>query len=169
MGRRLRRSSSDEPAAATSAGLKGWLNVLRQGLMILERPGSVSPDWEPVPWDAGWRTAKEQRKGFHQRARKPLVWTRVDRTNFPESGIFGRDREWFIKHDIACISTFDDEDLVLISHAWSGFPDPPQWSVASRPAGNADARWERWGSFPDLPAAWIVPDRTEPGRTSLHV
>jgi len=56
------------------------------------------------------------------------------------------------------VTTFDDEDLILIRNAWFGFPDPPEWGLASRPTVNAEAKWKMWGHFRDLPAAWLIPD-----------
>ncbi|MBX3473781.1 MAG: hypothetical protein KF754_05315 [Planctomycetes bacterium] len=100
----------------------------------------------------------EQERGFHTRALKPLVWTKVDWNNFPHEGIFGHDRDWFTNNDIAYVATVEGEDLVLIRRDWFGFPDPPQWALASRPVGNEQSKWAMWGSFPILPAAWSVPD-----------
>lgn len=116
--------------------------------------GDVFPDWEPIPWDAkGLRVLKQQR-GFRKRARRPLAWTKVDRNNFPQGGIFGNNRDWFVGNDIEYVTTFDGEDLILIRNTWSGFPDPPEWGLRSRPAGDEQAQWQPWGHFPDLPAAW---------------
>ncbi len=126
--------------------------------MSIFKRDDVFPEWEPVPWDAKGPQVDEQERGFHQRALKLLVWTKIDWMNFPENGIFGRDRHWFVSHDIEYVTTFDGEDLILIRNIWFGFPDPPEWGLASRPAGDADASWQMWGHFPALPAAWLVPD-----------
>lgn len=125
-------------------------------MSIYERDGA-SPEWEAIPWNAKGPQVDEQERGFHQRASKPLVWTKVVWSNFPVNGIFGRDRDWFVSHDIAYVTTFDDEDLLLIDSTWFGFPDPPRWGLASRPAGKADGVWEMWGHFSTLPSAWQVP------------
>lgn len=116
----------------------------------------VLPDWEPIPWDAQGCEVDEQEKGFRQRALKPVLWTKVDWKNFPANGIFGHDRNWFISHDIEYVATFDGEDLILIRNTWHDFPDPPEWGLASRPAGNAAAPWSVWGHFPTLPSAWVM-------------
>jgi hypothetical protein len=134
------------------------LGFLRSGLMSIYKRHDVFPKWEPIPWNAKGPQVDEQERGFHQRALKPLVWTKVDWKDFPEDGIFGRDRDWFVRHDIAYVTTFDDEDFILIRNTWFGWPDPPEWGLASRPAGNTDAGWETWGHFPDLPVAWLFPD-----------
>lgn len=126
-------------------------------MSILEGHGEY-PGWEPIPWDSERLRADEQKRGFLQRACKPLVWTKVDWNHFPDSGIFGRDRDWFVKHNIAYVTTNDGEDLVLIQNSWHGFPDPPEWGLASRPAEKTEARWEMWGHFPKLPTQWLIPE-----------
>jgi hypothetical protein len=126
--------------------------------MSIYKRHDVLPEWEPIPWNAEGPQVDEQERGFHQRALKPLVWTKVDWKNFPEEGILGQNRDWFISLDIAYVTTFDDEDLILIANTYFGWPDPPRWGLASRPSGKAEARWVPWGCFPDLPTAWSVPD-----------
>lgn len=135
-----------------------WPASVRCNQLSIYRRHDVFPEWEPIPWDAKGPQVDEQERGFHQRALKPLIWTKVDWKDFPEKGIFGRDRDWFSSHDVEFVTTFDDEDLILIRNTWSGFPDPPEWGLASRPAGNVEATWEMWGHFPALPGAWRVPD-----------
>ena len=125
--------------------------------MSIYKRDAVFPEWEPVPWDAKGPHVDEQERGFHQRALQPLVWIPVDWNDFPATGVFGRDRDWFVSHDIAYVTTFDGEDLVLIDNTWCGFPDPPRWGLASRPAGNADTTWQMWGHFATLPSAWKLP------------
>jgi len=125
--------------------------------MSIYKRDEVFPEWEPIPRDAQGPQVDEQEKGFHQRALKPLIWTKVDWNDFPDEGIFGRDRDWFVSHDIAYATTFDEEDLILIENTYFGFPDPPEWGLASRPTGCIEAPWEWWGHFPNLPAAWAVP------------
>ncbi|WP_258128311.1 hypothetical protein [Achromobacter anxifer] len=125
--------------------------------MSLYRRDDVFPEWEPVPWDMTGAAADAQELGFHERAMKPVLWTRAPWQDFPESGIFGRDRDWFVSNDIAYYATIDGEDLILIQNTWHGFPDPPEWGLASRPEGQAAASWSHWGHFPNLPVAWEMP------------
>jgi len=121
-------------------------------------PEDVLPQWEPIPYDAKAKVARKQQAGFLQRASEPLVWTKINLKEFPAEGIFGHYRDWFEHHDIAYVATHGGEELVLIQRVWSGWPDPPEWGLASRPAGDMEARWEMWGSFPELPSDWTVPD-----------
>lgn len=121
--------------------------------------------WEPIPWDAPQPLADEQRRGFLVRAAKSIIWSRIDHAAFPEQGIFGHDRDWFISRDIEFFATFDGEHLVLIRNTYSGFPDPPEWGLASLPASrpasppaSGDGNpWTPWGHFETLPSGWWVP------------
>lgn len=126
--------------------------------MSIYKRDDVNPEWEPIPWDAKGPEVDEQEHGFHQRALKPLVWTKVDWKAFPPQGIFGCDRDWFVKHDIEYFTTFDGEELLLADNVWFGWPDPPRWSLASRPASQPNVPWKMWGSFSDIPKAWNVPN-----------
>ena len=113
-----------------------------------------TPDWEPIPYDAPDAQADEQERGFHQRATQPIPWSKLDWATFPPAGFFGQTIDWFVEHEITHIATFDGEDLVLIERAWSGFPDPPRYALASRSTSQPESRWMNWGSFPTLPRAW---------------
>ena len=104
------------------------------------------PEWEPIPWELAGRKADAQERGFHERALKPLVWRRVDWKHFPPEGIFGHDRDWFVSNDIAYVASCDGEDLVLIHNIWFGFPDPPEWGLASRLTGTEE--WQMWAISP---------------------
>lgn len=126
--------------------------------MSIYKRDEIFPEWEPIPWDAKGPQVDEQERGFHARSLKPIGWTKIDWTNFPQEGILGRDRDWFSSNDIAYVATFDGEELFLIQRVWFGFPDPPEWALASRPAGNHHVKWAMWGSVPNLPVAWTVPD-----------
>ncbi|HEX2837383.1 MAG TPA: hypothetical protein VHN77_04560 [Phycisphaerales bacterium] len=126
--------------------------------MSVPERDNVFPEWEPIPWNATGPEAGAQSQGFLVRAGKPLVWMKVDLQQFPADGIFGQGRDWFVRHDIAYVTTFEDEDFVLIQNTWFGFPDPPEWGLASRPTGNSDAKWSMWGHFPHVPKAWSLPD-----------
>lgn len=126
--------------------------------MSIYKRDAVFPEWEPIPWNAHGPQVDEQESGFYARAQKPLTWKKVNWKNFPDRGIFGRDRDWFVRHDIAFVTTFDDEDLILVRNTWFGFPDPPEWGLGSRPKGSVQAHWTMWGHFPDLPSAWNVPE-----------
>lgn len=123
--------------------------------MSIYRRDDVVREWEPNPWDMQGTAVHNQELGFHERAIKPISWMRVSWNEFPVSGIFGHDHDWFISNDIAFYATLDAEDLVLIQNTWHGFTDPPEWGLASRRAGEIDVRWSHRGHFPDLPNIWM--------------
>jgi hypothetical protein len=127
-----------------------------------QRLESTDAEWEPIPWDAPEHTAEEMYAGYAERAAKPIHWQQVPFLDFPEEGLLGHGREWFARHDIACFSAADGEDLLLIDSIWSGWPDPPRWGLASRPSGSAESRWRMWGYFRDVPPTWTVPEQKKP-------
>ncbi|MCP1576163.1 hypothetical protein J2S30_004542 [Herbaspirillum rubrisubalbicans] len=125
--------------------------------MSIYRRDDVSPAWEPIPWDIEGATADAQELGFHERAMKRISWLATPFDNFPQEGIFGQSRDWFVSNEIAFYATFNSEDLILIQNTWHGFPDPPEWRLASRPVDRASVSWSEWGHFSDLPALWNMP------------
>ncbi|BBF71065.1 hypothetical protein [Sphingomonas bisphenolicum] len=124
--------------------------------MSIYRRHEVLPEWEPIPYTLTGAEADEQELGFHERALKAIDWTRLPWKRFPSEGIFGKDKEWFEFVDAEFYAVVDGEDLILIQNIWHGFPDPPEWGLATKPMGQ-DVAWSRWGHFPDLPASWRVP------------
>lgn len=154
-----------EGDAASAVGLV--VVIVVAGLWLVRRSrrrSAVFPIWEPVPWDAPARVAREQKTGFRKRAKLPIGWRAVPWTSFPAEGVFGHDRDWFSTRDVACFATFRGEELILIRNTWHGWPDPPEWGLASRPIGLRDPSWSPWGCFAEIPAAWNVPP-AEPVRS----
>ncbi|MEA1675794.1 hypothetical protein [Nitrospirillum sp. BR 11163] len=119
--------------------------------------GALGLGWESWPWDLPADAAAEQRKGYDIRAAKAITWQAVPFNAFPQEGLFGHERDWFITNDIAFFSTMDGESLILVQNTWHGFPDPPEWGLASRPSNRNDVRWAQWGFFPNIPKKWYVP------------
>lgn len=125
--------------------------TLRTHTVRIYRRDDILPEREPLPCDMQGASVDTQQLGFHERAIKPISWMRVSWNEFPVSGIFGHDRDWLISNDIAFYAKFDTEDLILIQKSWHAFPDPPEWGLASRAAGEIGVPWSHWGHFPDLP------------------
>ncbi|MEO0441253.1 MAG: hypothetical protein AAF067_10285 [Pseudomonadota bacterium] len=124
--------------------------------MSIYKRDAVNPEWEPVPWNARGHKADAQEKAFHERALKPIVWRKIDWERIPEGGLFGFSKEDLQSRDISWFAEHDGEELLLIDNIWFGFPDPPRWGLAWRPAGQAEAKWQHLGHFPDLPKAWCL-------------
>ena len=131
--------------------------------MSIYNRDEVFPEWEPIPWSLVRDAADEQERGFHHRSLKVIDWQAVPYKSFPHEGILGHKRDWFAEHEIDFYASLGGEDFVLIRNPWHGFPDPPEWGLASRPAGRRDLKWDWWGHFPNLPSAWSVPGIVRPG------
>ncbi len=115
------------------------------------------PGWEPGPKPFDAEISYARACGFQARMVRPIAWQAVPWFEFPPEGIFGEDKAWLLYSDIEFFATFEGEDLFLIRHTVSGFPDPPEFELLSRPAGQHGEAWQRWGQFADLPEAWAVP------------
>ncbi|MCW4460299.1 hypothetical protein OK349_01150 [Sphingomonas sp. BT-65] len=118
-----------------------------------DRMNSASNSWEADPWDASDILADAQLAGFQERATKPIEWASIRKAG---SSVFGIERQKLTSGDVEFYATHDGEDLLLMQLAWHGFPDPPEWRLASRPSGS-DGPWESWGYFDDLPGHWRIP------------
>lgn len=116
------------------------------------RMSSASNDWEADPWDAPDEIADVQHAGFQQRALKPLTWEPIDRAG-PK--LFGIDIKVLRSAEVAFFATYDGEEMLLMRYCWHGFPDPPEWGLATRPSGKSGT-WNSWGFFAVLPARWEV-------------
>lgn len=121
-----------------------------------ERMNSAANDWEAVPWGASDDIADAQLKGYRERCSKPIQWQAV-RNIARKAKLFGLEKQWLTSRDIEYFAEHDGEQLLLIQLAWHGFPDPPEWGLVSRPAGNETAQWSEWGYFAHLPTRWSVP------------
>lgn len=130
--------------------------------MSLYNRDEVAPEWEPASYPMAAKAADEQERGFHERASKPIKWQPLVWDDFPADGIFGHPKEWFTSADVEFVASLEGEDLLLIHNVWFGFPDPPEWGLASRPSGQWDVKWRRWGNFAYLPVVWDVPGETPP-------
>ena len=118
-----------------------------------ERMNSVSNAWEADPWDASDVVADAQLAGFHERAVKSIDWNSIRKAG---PSVFGVGRDKLIGGDVEFYATHDGEELLLMQLAWHGFPDPPEWRLATRPSGSKGS-WELWGYFGNMPKNWQVP------------
>lgn len=119
-----------------------------------ERMNSASNDWEADPWDASDEVAEAQLAGFNARAIKPIAWTSIATAG---RVLFGMEKERLRAAEVAFHASHDGEDMLLMQLDWHGFPDPPEWRLATRPCGASGPSWESWGYFADLPRAWTMP------------
>jgi hypothetical protein len=137
------------------------LHFLKGEPMSIYVRHGVLPEWEPIPWDLSGEAVDEQEKGFHRRATKIITWREIPPLlqDFPTEGILGHSQDWFNSIQIAEIHFFaisDGEDLLLIRRMFHGFPDPPEWGLASRLSGCDNEEWTMWGSFDEIPKTWTL-------------
>lgn len=118
-----------------------------------ERMNSAMNSWEADPWDAPDAVADAQLAGFRERVAKSIDWSSI-RTG--DTSVFGIEKTKLISGDVEFFATYGGEEMLLMQLAWHGFPDPPEWRLATRPSGS-QGPWESWGYFEDLPAIWRVP------------
>lgn len=118
-----------------------------------ERMNSTMNSWEANPWDASDAIADVQLAGFRERAAKLIDWYSV-RTAGPT--VFGIEITKLVSADVEFFATHDGEELLLVQLSWHGFPDPPEWGLASRYCGSSGP-WQTWGYFDVLPDSWHVP------------
>ena len=121
----------------------------------MDRMNSTSNDWEADPWDAPDEVADLQFAGFQDRAVKIIIWTSI-----PDTGqsLFGIEVGKLRSSDVEFYATYDGEDMLLMRLIWHGFPDPPEWRLATRPSNRRDLPWASWGYFADLPERWRIPN-----------
>lgn len=120
-----------------------------------DRMNSASNSWEADPWDASDDVANSQLAGFRSRAGKHIGWNSIRNSDSP---VFGIERDKLIGADVEYYATDGDEELLLMQLVWHGFPDPPEWRLATRPHGQTDQPWVSWGYFADLPTTWTLPE-----------
>ena len=119
-----------------------------------ERMNSALNEWEADPWDASDAIADCQLAGFRERAQQGIVWRAVGDVS---QSLFGIERQELLLADVAYFATHDGEDMLLMQLIWHGFPDPPEWRLATRSEGSGDP-WRSWGYFATIPSAWQLPE-----------
>ena len=121
----------------------------------MDRMNSTSNEWEADPWDAPDKVADLQFAGFQDRAAKTITWASILDAGH---SLFGSEASDLRSLDVEFYATCDGEDMLLMRLIWHGFPDPPEWRLATRPSNSGDLPWASWGYFADLPESWQIPD-----------
>ena len=121
-----------------------------------DRMNSASNEWEADPWDATGAVADAQLEGFRQRADIIVTWARL---NEVASMPFGVEKQKLVEADVAFVATTEDEDMLLMQLDWHGFPDPPEWRLATRLVGGS-GKWQSWGYFATIPQKWRLPENS---------
>lgn len=124
-----------------------------------DRMNSATNEWEADPWDASDEVADAQLTGFRLRALEPIKWCAIRNSDIP---VFGIDLQKLLSADVEFHASHEGEALLLMRSPWHGFPDPPEWRLASKSLSIAEAEWTSWGYFADLPDAWEMPQSNAP-------
>ncbi|RAX38593.1 hypothetical protein [Rhizobium tropici] len=120
-----------------------------------DRMNSASNIWEADPCDASDKLADLQFAGFEDRAAKAINWASILDAG---QSVFGTEIGDLRGSDVEFYATCDGEDMLLMRLMWHGFPDPPEWRLATRPSNRNDLPWASWGYFADLPERWRIPN-----------
>jgi len=112
--------------------------------------------WEPIPWKLGFLGSRRLKQGFLERSTLPLDWRAATESDWPPVEALGDDFDWARRTGTGFVAERDEENLFLIHRDWFGWPDPPEWGLASR--SKADGSWYLWGSFDAVPENWKVPE-----------
>jgi hypothetical protein len=118
-----------------------------------KRMNSADNSWEADPWDASDTVADAQLAGFTLRSVMAIDWRSVRHAG---PMVFGLAVQQLIGADVAFVAECNGEDMLLMQLDWHGFPDPPEWRLATRPSGG-ESPWESWGYFAEVPGAWRLP------------
>lgn len=111
--------------------------------------------WKADPWSLPFFRIWRRKAGLRLRTNWPLLWRLAGAEDGPPSALLGNDFDWANKTGTGFVAHHGDETLYLIDRDWFGWPDPPQWSLASY-----DRRQDRhyvWGDFAECPPAWRLP------------
>ncbi|WP_434405745.1 hypothetical protein [Sphingobium sp. DN12] len=111
--------------------------------------------WEANPWKLGFFKARSMKSGYRERIAWPLEWRPAAENDWPPMSELGDDHDWARKMGTGFVAEFGNEILYLIDRDWFGWPDPPQWGLAS--FDRTSETWRLWGNFSDLPINWTVP------------
>jgi hypothetical protein len=86
------------------------------------------------------------------------TWRPATIEDWPPSDLLQGDLDWMRKTGTGYVSEFHGKRWFLFDRDWFGWPDPPEWGLASYEA--AGEGWQFFDDFDVLPKNWIVPKVT---------
>ncbi|MGI4733483.1 MAG: hypothetical protein ACRYFW_17320 [Janthinobacterium lividum] len=116
----------------------------------------MSVGWEPIPWKLSFLRSRWIKRAFRERTQLALDWRPAVEADWPPEEVLSDDLDWVRKTGTGFVADRGNERLFLFNRDWFGWPDPPEWGLAS--VGNFDGKWHLWGSFDTLPETWKVPE-----------
>lgn len=102
---------------------------------------------------ASQKVVDKQFEGFTLRATKIINWKHVSDSAWIAIKKFDLSDEKINELNVDYFAQADGEDLILLWNIWHGWPDPPEWGLASKPSGTNE-KWHGWGYFAEMPEKW---------------
>ena len=81
-------------------------------------------------------------------------WRPAVTEDWPPTEKLPGDLDWMRKTGTGYVSEFNGKRWFLFDRDWFGWPDPPEWGLASYATGEG---WRFFDDFDVLPDTWIVP------------
>ena len=105
---------------------------------------------------ARWFRAADADSSEHPRLWPAVDWRIAETEDWPPVEPMGRDFDWARRMGTGFVADFDKKRWFLFHRDWFGWPDPPEWSLASYDiVGGA---WLFYNDFDVLPKNWSVPE-----------
>ena len=82
------------------------------------------------------------------------TWRPAATKDWPPTELVEGDLDWMRKTGTGYVSEFDGKKWFLFDRDWFGWPDPPEWGLASYQASEG---WRFFDDFDVLPEGWTVP------------
>ena len=82
------------------------------------------------------------------------TWRPAATEDWPQTDLLEGDLDWMRKVGTGYVSEFNGKMWFLFHRDWFGWPDPPEWGLASYKANEG---WRFFDDFDVLPGNWTVP------------
>ena len=82
-----------------------------------------------------------------------VEWRSADEADWPPVERLTEDLDWMRRTGTGWSAEFDEKRWFLFDRDWFGWPDPPEWGLASF---NTREGWRFYNDFDVLPLNWIV-------------
>jgi hypothetical protein len=83
-----------------------------------------------------------------------VSWRPATTEDWPPTKLLQGDLDWMRRTGTGYVSEFDGKRWFLFDRDWFGWPDPPEWGLASYEPSRG---WRFFDDFDVLPENWIVP------------
>ena len=83
-----------------------------------------------------------------------VTWRPALTEDWPPTELVQNDLDWMRKTGTGYVSEFNGKRWFLFDRDWFGWPDPPEWGLASH---EAEEGWRFFDDFDLLPENWVVP------------